>query len=152
MEDNIQLNAHNKEEYPPMHTAEHIINGLMNKKYGCGRAFSAHIEKKKSKVDYHLDHELTQDELKAIEAEVNDVIKQDMEVWTEYAKKEDMAGRFDLTRLPDDASETVRIVHIGDYDECLCVGLHVGRTSEIGEFRISSGSWKEGVQRIVFRV
>ena len=26
MEQEIQLNAHNKQEYPPMHTCEHIIN------------------------------------------------------------------------------------------------------------------------------
>lgn len=149
---NIQLNEHNKAEEPRMHTSEHIVNGLMSKKYGCGRAFSAHIEKKKSKLDFHLNHELTPDEIAAIEAEVNDVIKRDLEVWTEYVKKEDMVGRFDLTRLPDDASETVRIVHVGDYDECLCIGTHVARTSEIGEFRISSSSWKEGVQRIVFKL
>lgn len=152
MEENIQLNEHNKEEYPPMHTAEHIVNGLMNRKYACGRAFSAHIERKKSKLDFHLAQELSPEELSAIETEVNDVIKRDLEVWTEYAKKEDMVGRFDLTRLPDNASETVRIVHVGDYDECLCVGTHVARTSEIGQFRISSSSWKEGVQRIVFKV
>ena len=26
MEQEIQLNEHNKQEYPPMHTAEHILN------------------------------------------------------------------------------------------------------------------------------
>ena len=26
MEQEIQLNGHNKQEYPPMHTAEHILN------------------------------------------------------------------------------------------------------------------------------
>ncbi|MDO4462819.1 MAG: hypothetical protein Q4C30_10095 [Bacteroidia bacterium] len=152
MENNIQLNEHNKEEFPPMHTAEHILNGLMSKRYACGRAFSAHIERKKSKLDFHIDHELSQEELTSIENEVNDVIKRDLEVWTEYVKKEDMVGRFDLTRLPDDASETVRIVHVGDYDECLCIGSHVGSTSEIGQFRITSSSWKEGVQRLVYKL
>ena len=29
MEQEIQLNAHNKQEYPPMHTCEHIINRTM---------------------------------------------------------------------------------------------------------------------------
>ena len=29
------LNAHNKEEYPPMHTAEHILNGTMVRLFGC---------------------------------------------------------------------------------------------------------------------
>ena len=26
MEQEIQLNEHNKQEYPPMHTAEHLLN------------------------------------------------------------------------------------------------------------------------------
>ena len=26
MEQQIQLNDHNKQEYPPMHTAEHLLN------------------------------------------------------------------------------------------------------------------------------
>ena len=29
MEQEIQLNEHNKQEYPPMHTAEHILNQTM---------------------------------------------------------------------------------------------------------------------------
>lgn len=40
------LNEHNKQEYPPMHTAEHLLNGEMARRYGHGRAFSAHIERK----------------------------------------------------------------------------------------------------------
>ena len=29
------LNAHNKEEYPPAHTAEHILNATMVRMFGC---------------------------------------------------------------------------------------------------------------------
>ena len=83
---------------------------------------------------------------------MNEVINRNLEVWSEVALKSDVSNRFDLSRLPQDASETVRIVHVGDYDECLCVGLHVKTTSEIGRFRISSSRWQEGVQRLVFRL
>ena len=57
-----------------------------------------------------------------------------------------------MTRLPEGASETLRVVHVGDYDECLCAGTHVGRTSEIGVFRITSSRHADGVQRIVFKL
>ena len=50
----MELNAHNKQEYPPMHTAEHIINQTMIRLFGCGRSVEAHIERKKSKLDYAL--------------------------------------------------------------------------------------------------
>lgn len=153
MEENgVVFNAHNKEEYPPAHTAEHILNGTMDRLYHCGRAFSSHVERKKSKLDYHLPIPLTSQQIADLELRVNEVINRNLEVWSEVALKSDVSNRFDLSRLPQDASETVRIVHVGDYDECLCVGLHVRTTSEIGRFRISSSRWQEGVQRLVFRL
>ena len=152
MEEAPIFNPHNKAEYPPMHTAEHILNGTMNKIYGCGRAFSSHIERTKSKLDYHLAEALTEQDIHDIEKRVNDIIQADLNVWTETVSKTDIAGRFDLTRLPENSSENVRIVHVGDYDECLCVGQHVKSTSEIGHFRISSTRWNNGIQRIVFRL
>ena len=152
MEQPPVLNEHNKAEYPPAHTAEHILNGTVSKLYGCGRAFSSHVERKKSKLDYHLAQPLSDEQISDLEDRVNAVIKADVEVWTEYAHKDDMAGRFDLSRLPNDASETVRIVHVGDYDECLCAGQHVARTGQIGRFRITSSRWQDGVQRLVFRL
>ena len=48
MEQQIQLNDHNKQEYPPMHTAEHLLNATMVKTFGCPRSRNAHIERKKS--------------------------------------------------------------------------------------------------------
>ena len=89
---------------------------------------------------------------KEVEAKVNEVIDADMPVTVEYATQSEVKERFDMERLPDDASETVRIVHVGDYDECLCVGAHVEHTAQIGKFRISSTRYQDGVQRIVFRL
>lgn len=152
MEQEITLNAHNKQEFPPSHSAEHLLNGMVAKRFGCGRAFSAHIERKKSKLDYHMDRPLTEEEIKSLEDEINRIIQEDVEVWIEYATQDEVRSRFDMQRLPENASDTMRIVHIGDYDECLCAGDHVKRTSEIVGFRISSSSFADGVQRLVFRV
>ena len=65
------LNEHNKQEHPPMHTAEHILNATMVKMFGCPRSRNAHIEKKKSKCDYILDAEPTEAQIAEIEAKVN---------------------------------------------------------------------------------
>jgi alanyl-tRNA synthetase len=148
----IILNEHNKAEYAPAHSAEHILNGTMDKMFHCGRAFSSHVERKKSKLDYHLPTALTEEQIQDIENRVNDVVRRDVPVWMEFARKDELGDRYDLSRLPDNASETVRIVHIGDYDECLCVGQHVEHTAQIGRFRISSTRFQDGVQRIVFRL
>ena len=69
-----QINDHNKKEYPPMHTAEHILNATMVKMFGCPRSRNAHIERKKSKCDYLLQAEPTQEQVAAIETAVNELI------------------------------------------------------------------------------
>lgn len=147
MEQPIQLNEHNKQEYPPMHTCEHIINRAMINLFGCGRSVSAHIEKKKSKLDYLLETAPTEEDVKRLEEAVNAVIAQELDVTTAFITQEEALGRFDLKRLPDGASETVRIVKVGDYDECLCIGAHVKNTSEIGTFKVISHDWDEGNKR-----
>ncbi|MBD5355547.1 MAG: hypothetical protein HDR88_00870 [Bacteroides sp.] len=146
------LNEHNKQEFPPMHSAEHLLNGEMARRYGCGRAFSAHLERKKSKLDYHLPQSLTDNDLRDLENYINAIVKENVTVTEEYITQEEAKARFDLSRLPDGASETLRVIHIGNYDECLCAGTHVASTGEIGEFRITSSRWADGVQRIVFRL
>ena len=146
-EQQIQLNEHNKEEFPPMHTCEHIVNQTMVRLFGCGRSVSAHIERKKSKLDYRLEQRPTEDDVKRLEEAVNEVIQSHLPVTTEFISQQEAEGRFDLNRLPDDASSTVRVVKVGDYDECLCIGKHVANTSEIGVFKIISHDWNEEDKR-----
>lgn len=148
MAEQLVLNEHNKAEYPPMHTTEHIVNQTMVRLFGCGRAVSAHIERKKSKLDFALPQAPTDEEIRRIEQTVNDILGQHLAVTTEFITQEEAAGRFDLHRLPEGASATVRVVRVGDYDECLCIGAHVSNTSEIGVFRIISHDYKEGIFRM----
>ncbi len=154
MEPTPELNSHNKEEYPPMHTTEHIVNRTMMNMFGCGRAIGAHIERKKSKLDYKMAKSPTEQEINTIEATVNDVIGRGLDVTTEFITQAEAQSRFDLTRLPDDASETVRVVRVGDYDECLCIGKHVDNTAQIGTFKIVSSDWnaEKNIWRLRFKL
>lgn len=122
----------------PMHTAEHLLNATMVKTFGCPRSRNAHIERKKSKCDYLLDACPTDVQIQAIEDKVNEVINQNLPVTTEFLTHEQAKDIVDLSKLPSDASETLRIVRIGDYDACACIGIHVANTSEIGTFKIIS--------------
>jgi alanyl-tRNA synthetase len=124
----------------------------MVKMFGCSRSRNAHIEKKKSKCDYILDSEPTAEQVEAIEAKVNEVIGQNLDVTVEFVTREEAAKIVDLSKLPEDASETLRIVRIGDYDACACIGAHVGNTSEIGVFKIISHSYENGIWRLRWKV
>lgn len=137
---------------PRMHTAEHILNQTMVRLYGCGRAFSSHLEKKKSKCDYRIPHPLSKEELKKIEDKVNEIISQNLNVTEEFTDKANAASFLDLSKLPDDAPDTIRVIRIGDYDACACIGPHVSNTKEIGRFKIISSDYNNGVVRIRFKL
>lgn len=151
MEPEIQLNGHNKQEYPPMHTAEHLLNATMVKTFGCPRSRNAHIERKKSKCDYQLLTCPTIEQIQYIEDTVNEVIRKNLPVTTEFMTQEEAASIVDLSKLPDNASQTLRIVRIGDYDACACIGLHVSNTSEIGTFKIISHDYNESTHTLRLR-
>ena len=135
-----------------MHTAEHILNQTMVRLLGCDRCFSAHIETKKSKCDYHFPRPLKQAEVSEIEGKVNEVIQADLEVSEKYISREEAEKRISLKRLPEGEEKEVRVVRVGDYDECACIGPHVAKTSEIGIFRIISTGFENGVLRIRFKL
>ena len=137
---------------PQMHTAEHILNQTMVRMFNRGRSYSSHLERKKSKCDYHFDRDLTPQEIVEIESKVNDIIKSNVEVWEETLSREAAAREFDLSRLPEQAGDPLRIIKIGDYDACPCIGEHVQRTGEVGVFRITSTSFENGVLRIRFKL
>jgi len=140
-----------KELDPRMHSAEHILNQTIVRIFKCNRCFRAHIEKKKSKCDYIFDRALTEEEVSQIERQVNDVIQANMLVTEEYITREESQKHYNLERLPQDAGEDIRIVKIGDYDACPCIGPHVSSTKEIGTFRIVSASFENAVLRIRYK-
>ncbi len=146
------LNPHNKEEYPPMHTAEHILNATMVRLFGCPRSRNAHIERKKSKCDYELAEAPSEELIARIEKTVNDVIARNLPVTVEFLPREEAAGIVDLSKLPEGVSDTLRIVRVGDYDACACAGAHVKNTSEIGTFRILSHDYENGRWRVRWKV
>ena len=180
---------------PRMHTAEHILNQAMVRMFGCKRAFSSHIEKKRSKCDYKFARALTAEETAELEKKVNEVIKTDLPVAEKFVSreeaaekldlgrlpegtgetaelekrvneiiraalpvgeafvpKEEAAAKFDLGRLPEGTGETLRVILVGDYDACPCIGPHVQSTSEIGVFKIASSTFENGVLRIRFKL
>lgn len=146
------LNSHNKQEYPPMHTAEHILNQTMVRMFGCERSKNSHIERKKSKCDYRLNNAPTEEQITEIENRVNHIIQKNMDVSVEYVDRNNIPSSIDLSKLPEDVSQTLRLVSVGDYDICACIGEHVENTSEIGTFKIISHDYADGRLRLRFKL
>ena len=153
METSELFNSHNKDEYPPSHTAEHLLNQLMVRMFGCSRSTNAHIERKKSKISYILNRKPDRKTEKEIENKMNELIAEDMPDTYETVMLSDLTeettgpdGKYegvDIDRLPANVSDAVRIVRIGDYDICPCIGKHVRSTSQIGRFELLGTNWDE---------
>ncbi|WP_298063179.1 hypothetical protein [uncultured Rikenella sp.] len=148
--------------YPrEMHTAEHILGGTMVRMFGCGRAVTTHLEKKKSKADFdfrNIGRNLTPAEAEEVVRIVNDQIDRHMAVTFQTIPYTEAAAEFDLSRLPETVAATpgtgLRIVCVGDYDRCPCIGEHVTNTSEIGHIRLISTDYDNdsGILRIRFKL
>lgn len=141
-----------KNYYAPMHSAEHILNRTMVQMFGCERSFSNHIEKKKSKCDYHFKRELTENEIKKIEEKVNEVISEKLDINEEILSYDEANKIVDLSKFGEEKKEKVRLIKIGNYDICACSGEHVKNTSEIGKFTISTVTFEEEVLRIRYKL
>lgn len=144
------FNTHNKEEFPPAHTAEHLLNQVMIRMFGTERSSNAHIERKKSKMTFILDHKPDRKEEKAIEAEMNRLITEDLPVTYEMVDRNNIPDGVCVDKLPEDASEMLRLVRIGDFDVCLCIGKHVRSTAQIGRFEMLGTNWDE--EKHAFRI
>lgn len=152
MNEQPELNEHNKAEFPPAHSAEHLLNQTMVRMFGCERSKNAHIERKKSKINFNLPQCPTPEQVVQIEETLNNLIAQNLPVTYEFVTRDNIPEGVKLDKLPENASETLRLVRIGDYDICPCIGAHVESTAQIGSFKITSTSYNEGSFRIVFKV
>lgn len=135
-----------------MHTAEHILNQTMIRMFGTDRSFSMHLERKKSKCDYHFHRSLTTEEEQILQDKVNRVISLGMPVTEKYLDLSEAGHLYDISKLPEQDARSVRIVSVGDYDACPCIGAHVNNTAELGHFRITTTSFENGVLRIRFKI
>jgi len=135
-----------------MHTAEHILNSVMDKMYHCGRSFNSHIEEKKSKCDYKARRALTDREIAAVERTVNEIIKLNIPVGEEFVGRREADEKYFTGKLPESAGESIRIITVGSFDACPCIGQHVANTSEIGMFSVTSADFNEGILRIRFKL
>ena len=129
-----------------------MLNRTMVNKFRCERSRNAHIERKKSKITYILPICPSETELKEVVATMNQLIKDDLPVVDEYCDKNNLPDGVSLDRLPADAAcdSKIRLVRIGDYDICPCIGLHVNHTGALGQFILLGTNWDE--EKHTFRI
>lgn len=125
-----------------LHSGEHILSGIVHRRFGYDNV-GFHMGADMVTIDFS--GMLTEEDLKQIEREANEVVWENREIRITYPSEQE------LTQIPYRSKKalagSVRIVTIEDADICACCGTHVTRTGEIGLIKIfSCVKFHEGVR------
>ena len=137
------------------HSATHLLHQSLRDNLG------DHVSQKGSLVSYDrlrfdFSHhkQLSENEIKLIETDVEKIINSEYSVTTQSMNPEDAIEKGALALFGEKYGDEVRVLSIGPKNEKaysveLCGGTHVKNTSEIGKFKIvSSTSVAAGIRRI----
>jgi alanyl-tRNA synthetase len=134
-------------DYSQQHTAEHLIASSALRLVGA-RAVSVHFGADRSLVDFDLPS-IAEDELAAVEEEVDRIIADDYPIRTHLCPPEDLSS-FPLRRKPPEGESLVRVVEIDGIDFTPCCGLHLASTGALRLVRLFGGERYKGMTRVYF--
>lgn len=130
-----ELDAAVRLERMQCHTAEHMISGVIHRRYGYSNV-GFHLGDGDVTLDF--DGLLTREQLDGIEDEVNGLVAACLPVRAYYPTPDELAGMTYRAKL--ELTENVRIVEIGTADRpvdaCACCAPHVTNTGEVGAVKL----------------
>lgn len=125
------------------HSGEHLFSGVVHKYYGYDNV-GFHMGKDEVTVDFN--GILTLEQAEEVEAEVNELIWQNIPVLETYPSKEELN---ELNyRSKKELSGQVRIIEFPGADVCACCGTHVMTAGEIGILKVTGLMRYKGGVRI----
>jgi misacylated tRNA(Ala) deacylase len=124
-----------------LHTDAHVLNALVFQRFQGALITGAQLnDDGTARMDFDLP-DVDNDRLRALEAEINDVIRQDLPLRVGYLAADALASEPGLIRCrsvapPPAADGTVRVVEIVGLDRQACGGTHLPSTGRSRAVRI----------------
>ncbi|MBE6903359.1 MAG: alanine--tRNA ligase [Ruminococcaceae bacterium] len=132
------------------HTAAHLLQAALRQIVGdhvhqAGQL----VDSKRLRFDFTHFSPVSQDEIKAIEALINEKIFEASDVITKVMDIDEAKNEGAMALFGEKYSDKVRVVSVDDFSKELCGGTHVSNTAQLGMFKIiSESSTASGVRRI----
>jgi alanyl-tRNA synthetase len=145
-----KIDGERRQHIAVSHTATHILHHALRTVLGThvGQAGSL-VESGRLRFDFTHYEAVSPEHLHEIESDINDKVRLNNDVETEYLPLQAAKDRGALAFFGEKYGEIVRFVQIGDYSQELCGGTHVHAAGEIGLVKITSeSSIAAGVRRI----
>ncbi len=133
-------------DHMQQHSGQHLLSAIFQDEYGY-RTESFHLGAEYCSIDITTP-DLTLQEQLAAEARANELILEDLPVFT-YTLQPEEFGQVPLRKIPD-LPGPLRIVEIQGFDYSPCSGTHVGKTGQIGLLKILKAERYKGMTRVYF--
>jgi alanyl-tRNA synthetase len=132
------------------HTATHLLHSALDHVIGeHARQAGSLVAPDHLRFDFTHNQALTDDEIQAVEAEVNQRILEDHPLMIKHKSLQEAIDEGARALFGEKYGENVRTIKMGDFSYELCGGTHCDRSSEVGLFLITSeGSTAAGIRRI----
>jgi alanyl-tRNA synthetase len=132
------------------HTATHLLHKALKDVFGpTVQQAGSLVAPDRLRFDYTHHQALSDEQLRQIEAAVNEKIRENLEVTKTVMPLEEAKRTGAVAMFGEKYGEQVRIVAAGDFSREFCGGCHVDRTGDIGLFKIvSDRSLAAGVRRM----
>ena len=142
--------ADNSEMVTRLHTATHLLHQVLRDVLGDQvEQKGSNITEKRLRFDFSYPEKMTVEEIALVEKRVNEIIQADLTVNCEETSLEGALEEGAIGLFRNKYGDKVKIYRIGDFSLEICGGPHVGRTGELGKFRIvKEMSSSRGIRRI----
>ena len=146
----LEIDKEKRGKITANHTATHILQAALKEVIGSHiNQAGSYVDDNRLRFDFTHFEKITNEQLKAVEQKVNDVIFKGIDVEIANMSKEEALASGAMALFDEKYGDTVRVVSVGNYSKELCGGCHVTNSSNIGLFKIETEeSVGSGIRRI----